>query len=709
MTHPLQPIFEPRSVAIVGASANPAKRGYQVVAALGASGFEGPVYPVNPRGGEILGRPAYASVDDLPEAPDLAYIATPAASVPDVVAACGRRGIRGAIVPAVGFRESGDAGRDLETRLLEAARKTGIRVIGPNTSGLLNTHARVHMVGGEPLAPGGIAILAQSGNVALDLMTAAGARPIGVSIYVGPGNETDVAFHECLDFLGQHEPTRAIAMYVEGVHDGRALYETACRVARQKPIVVLKGGRSAAGVSAARSHTGAIAGSYEVFSALARQGGMTEVRRSDELLPVAETLATQPLPGGRGVVVLSDGGGHATLTVDGLTEAGVPLAELGPSTRAALSELLGPAASARNPIDLAGAADGDPAAFGQTLDLLTADSACGTVMMTGLFGGYGIRFSSSFVPEEEGTAARLATLTAERGCGLVVHSLYASRASSPLRALLEGGVPVSGSLEIAVRCVRALYDRERFLERVPVRRSSIAAGRPGFPVAAPRSGPSEWLSELETRRVLEGAGVPLVDAIPCADADAAAAVAGRWEACALKVVSPSLPHKTDAGGVALGLRGPEETRAAFERTAAAARAYLEAKGLPADLRGALVSPMLEPPVAELIVAVRRDAEYGPILTLGPGGTDAELFGDIAIRALPIGDGAVGAMCGELRAAGRLRGTRGRPGVDLEALGRLIGALAGAFLAAPELLEIELNPVFAYRTHCVVVDAIGRVA
>lgn len=363
--HPLAPIFEPRSVGVIGASADPGKRGHQVVAALQRSGFSGPVYPVNPRGGEILGLEVAREVGEIETPPDLVYIATPAGAVPDVVAACGRAGVKGAIVPAVGFRESGEDGAELERRLVAAARETGIRVIGPNTSGLLNTHIGLHMVGGEPLAPGHLAIVSQSGNVALDLMTSAAARPIGVSIDVGPGNESDVGFHEILDFLAGHEPTRAIILYMEGVRDGRALYETARRVTAVKPIVVLKGGRSDAGERAAKSHTGSVAGSYAVFRAIARQGGMIEVEASDELLPVGEALALQPTPplqpttpamdGGAGFVVISDGGGHATLAADRFASLGVPLAHLRSETRKALRGLLGPAASARNPVDVAGA------------------------------------------------------------------------------------------------------------------------------------------------------------------------------------------------------------------------------------------------------------------------------------------------------------------------------------------------------------------
>lgn len=702
-------------MAIVGASANPEKRGHQVVAALLASGFGGSIYPINPRGGDLLGLDVIESIEALPETPDLAYIARPAAAVPDAVAACGRRGIRGAIVPAVGFRESDGDGVKLEARLLAAARESGIRVIGPNTSGVLNTHTGLHMVGGEPLPPGGLGILTQSGNIALDLMTAASARPIGVSIYVGPGNETDIGFHEYLEYLGQHEPTRAIAIYVEGVRDGRALFDTVRDVVRQKPVIALKGGRSAAGGRAARLHTGAIAGSYQVFRALARQTGLIEVERSDELLAVAETLANQPPLARPGIAVLSDGGGHATLAADHLSAAGVPLSGLTEATRAGLAELLGPAASVTNPVDAAGAADQAPSVLVQALRLLMADPECGGVLLTGLFGGYHIRFAAGLAADELSAADGIADAAAESGVPLVVHSLYASRLPPPLARLLERGVPVHGSLERAIRCQCALSERASSLagpgwghdSPMPPEPAGSAPDTPPTTAGSPPAAPApegRWLSELEARDLLEPHGVTLVAATFCADAGEAAEAAVGPGPYALKTVSRHLPHKTEAGAVRLGLEGPDAVRVAFGAAQEASAAYLTERGLPPELEGALVSRMQPVPVAELLIGARRDPQFGPILTLAIGGTAVELHRDLAIRGLPLVATDIEAMCRELRLAPLLLGYRGRPAVDLAAIAAVGLSLGECLLARPDLREIELNPVFAYPDRAVAIDA-----
>lgn len=310
--HPLDPIFLPRSVVVVGASADPRKRGFQVLRALEDAGFGGDVHAVNPKGGEILGRPVHPSLDDVLGAPDLALVCTPAPTVPDVVEACGRKGIRAAVVLAVGFGESGAKGQSLGDRLLEVARAYGIRVVGPNTSGILNLPLGLNLIGARDVRAGTLSLLVQSGNMALALMNeVTGRSREGIAVCVGVGNELDVTFHEYLDFLGHHAGTRAVVAYVEGFRDARSFLQVAARVARTKPVLVIKGGRSDAGQAAARSHTGAVAGEYDRLRAGLRQAGVVEVTRTDELLHLAETLATQPPMAPRsGVAILSDGGGR---------------------------------------------------------------------------------------------------------------------------------------------------------------------------------------------------------------------------------------------------------------------------------------------------------------------------------------------------------------------------------------------------------------
>ncbi len=435
MTDPLAAIFEARSVAVVGASADSRKRGHQVVRSLLGSAYEGDILPVHPDGGTLLGLPVARSVTDLPCCPDLALVCTRAASVPGVLERCAGRGVKGAVILAVGFDESGPEGEALAREVGAIADRTGLRVIGPNTSGFMNPGLGLNLVGIRAVEVGRMALLSQSGNVALDIITRASAGSVGISLYVGIGNELDVRFHEYISYLETHRASEVILIYAEGFRDGRAFMHAVSRVGRKKPIVVLKGGRSANGASAARSHTGAIAGSYEVFRSLLEQVGAHEVTRSDELLRVGEMLAGQPPFRSGGVVVLADGGGHATLATDALESLEVPLAKLTPATRTRLAELLHSAAAVSNPIDLAGAADRAPAVFARVFQELRRDPECAGVVITGLLGGYALRFTEELEAEETAAAAEIGRLAREASLPTVVHTVYAESGTRALARL----------------------------------------------------------------------------------------------------------------------------------------------------------------------------------------------------------------------------------------------------------------------------------
>ncbi len=689
----LNAVLRPRGVAVVGASADPRKRGHQAVRALQTAGYRGAIHPVNPRGGEVLGLPVVPSLDAVPQPCDLALVCTPAASAPEVVADCGRAGIPAAVLLAVGFRESGADGAALEQAVAEAARTHGVRLVGPNTSGLLNLPLGLNLIGARGVRAGSLGLLVQSGNLALNLMLDVTRRSAdGVSVCVGVGNELDLGFAEFLGALADDHDTRAILVHAEGFRRGPAVLDAAARATRKKPVVLLKAARTEASESAARSHTGAVAGHYAVLRAALRQAGVVEVQRSDELFSVGLTLASQPpAPAGTGVVILSDGGGQGTLAIDLLDEAGIARAETGAGTRAALRELLGPAAAVTNPVDLAGAADADPERFAQALELLVADPSVGAVLVVGLFGGYGVRFDPALSPAEEAAARRMAEVAAKAGRGLVVHTMYAPEDTAPLAVLREAGVPVVESLEVACRCAAALVER-----------GAVLASPPWRPAATPHEMAVDEpvaLSEPEARAVLEGAGLPLVPAAFASDGGAAVAAAAGYEgAVALKVVADGIVHKTDAGGVRLGLRGDEAVRQAFDAMAGAAAD----RG--ARFRGVLVSPMAAPPTVELLLGGRRDPQVGPVVTVGAGGTWVEIVADVAHRLPPLDDRAVDAMLGELRIAPILSGARGQAGVDRRGLREAVQAMARLLVDRPEVAEAEINPLFCRPDGVVGVDA-----
>ena len=693
-------MFRAASVAVVGASRDPTKRGHQALRALRESGYRGAVYPVNPHATGILGMPVFSSVSVLPTVPDVALVCTPAATVPAVLEECGRKGIGGAVVLAVGASTGPDD--PLESAIRAVSATTGLRVLGPNTAGFSNFPLGLNLVGIRDVRPGRLALLTQSGNLGLamiqEAMTDSGA---GISIYLGVGNEADLGFDECLEFLGSDPDTVAVLMYVEGFRHGRRFVDAARRVTARKPVVLLKGGRSERGGAAVSSHTGAVAGAYPVFRAAMRAAGVIEVERSDELFAVGATLAGQPsLDPAGGVVILADGGGHATLAVDGLSTVGVPLACCSDHTGAALRHLAGPAAAVANPIDLAGAPDQHPVVFAEALELLLADAGVSGVLISGLFGGYAVRFDPSLEEDEVDAARRMAAMAAAAGKPLVLHTLYGSTPSRALDELRRSGIPVLRSLDVACRCIAALRQRTATTEPAGKEASRAPHAAPPAPHAP---GQVRFLTEPNARALLAEHSVPLVPATLCRSADEVReAVRRQGSPVALKAVSPYLPHKTDAGGVRLRVAGPEAP-AAFDDMLERVRAHLAARGLPPEVHGALVTPMAPPPVAELLVGVRRDPTFGPVLVLGAGGVGVELFHDVAIRLLPVTADDVLAGLEDLAIAPILQGHRGQPGVDRDAVARLALGIVACVAAHPVIDDIEINPVFAYADGALAVD------
>ncbi|HEX6132722.1 MAG TPA: acetate--CoA ligase family protein [Longimicrobiales bacterium] len=706
--HGLDVLLRPSSIAVIGASRDSTKRGHRALQALRDAGYGGRVIPVHPAGGELLGWPVARGPGDLAAPPDLALICTPAPTVSTVLEEWAVAGTRGAVVLASGFAESGEAGAQLERDMRDVIARTGIRVIGPNTSGILNVSLGLNLIGVAGVAEGPISLVVQSGNLALALMTEAAATGPGFSLVVGVGNEADVGFHELLDFLETDERTRVVVVHAEGFRNGAAFLAAARRLAATKPVVMLKAGRTLHGDASARSHTGAIAGSYAALHAGLRQAGVIEVLRSDELLPVAAALAAQPgVAAGRGIAVLSDGGGHATIAVDYLHERGVYPATLRESTASGLRALLGRAAAVGNPIDLAGAADRDPLVFARTLELLAADEGVGAILLVGLFGGYAIRFSPALLDAEIDVAHRLVASARQAGVALVVHSLYADRRSLPLRILREAGVPVHGSLEVACRSVHALLERGALVHRLlhtpppsPPALPDIAAADP-FRQA--RDEGRTALLETEARELAEAFGVPLVPAVFCTTpAEAGTAAARIGGPVAVRIVAPAVPHKSESGGVALDTP-VAHVESAARRVLESVGAWCREQDVEPDMRGVLVSPMLAAPIAELLVGIVRDPQFGPVLTIGGGGTDVELQRDTATRILPVDEAEIDEMLRSLRVAPVLAGYRGRAAADRGAIRRVVLALARCALACPALAEVEANPVFVYPDRAVAVD------
>ncbi len=682
---PVACLLEPRSVAIVGASSDPRKRGNQTLRRMLADGYPHPIYPVNPHQSQVLGLASYPSLEAIEAPVDLAFVVTPAASVPSVIVDCGRKGVGAAVVVAVGFGETGEEGRRLEEEVVRLAHEHGVALVGPNTNGVFNLHARLNLLGTSGVPVGPLAMVCQSGNVGLSLVAqVTNDTDLGFSVYAGIGNEAGLRYDQLLDHLATDDHTGAALVYAEGFRDGRAFARSAREFALAKPVVVYKAGRSEAAQRSALSHTGAVAGTHAVVESVLRQAGVVVLERSDELVPVVETLLQQPPLASPRVAVLADGGGHATVAADALSRFDVQLPEPSPETRARLAEILPPVASTANPVDVAGATDGDPRIFDQCAEVLLADNGIDGVLCVGLLGGYGIRFSGDLVDAEERAAERMAALAAEHGKPLVVQSTYVYARPWAHQLLRRAGVPVHESVETAARCVAALWERGRMLATSDERSHLDVAPR----VAT--SGVVA-LTEPQGRARLDDFGVPTGPWTLARDADGAVTAAASFDGpVALKIVSSDVVHKSDVGGVALGLVGAEEVRSGFERVVSSVRG----RQPHAAIDGVLVTPMA-PRGVELIVGAATDPVFGPVLTVGAGGTAVEITRDVAFRAVPVTRREAVEMLDELKIRPLLDGFRGGGAVDRDAIVELLLAVSDLVAASPDIVELDLNPVIAH--------------
>ena len=703
----LDRVMNPRSVAVIGATRNETKRGYQAIRALLDDKFEGAIYPVNPKEESILGFKCYQRITDIEAPVDIALIATPAATVSDILKACGEKGVAGAVVLAGGFREIGARGQELEEDILDVAHRNNIRIIGPNTSGMMNLPSHLNLVGIREAPKGNIALLSQSGNMALSLITEARLKSHkGFSYYVGVGNESDIKFHEYLEFFRKDKNTTAILMYVEGMREGRKFLQQAYRTTQTKPIILLKSGRSSTGKRSAGSHTGALAGMSEVAKGAFERAGIIVIDNSDELFPAAETLSSSPPIRNNQVAILADGGGHATIAADILTDYGLVLPELSDGTREKLRKILPPAASLINPVDVAGGTDADPSLFADCADIILKDPNVGGLLIVGLFGGYGIRFAESLSLKEEDAAHQMGKMVAKRNKPIVLHSLFNSARPHSLDLCRYYGIPVYDSLDVACRGIGVLAQYGNYLKSYHAITNFVfnwgAKAKPEGDrlIASVREQDRLALMENEAKQLLQLHGARVTQDCLATSAEQAVDAASKMGfPVAMKIASPDILHKSDANGVKLGLRNKSQVQQAFTELIKNASEF----NADADIHGVLVSPMVQPGV-EIIIGTKIDEQFGPIIMYGLGGVMVEILKDISFRVLPITRHSARNMIKETKSYPILNGVRGYPPYDQKALVHLLLLVSDLIEAYPDIQELDLNPVILHHEGLSIVDA-----
>jgi acetyltransferase len=703
----LEKVFNAKSVAIIGASKDETKRGYQTIRTLLDERYEGNIYPVNPKENSILGLKCYKNVNDIKGSVDMALIATPAKTIPFILEDCGKKKVNGAVILAGGFGELGEKGKQLEDEVVATAKKHGIRLIGPNTSGMLNLKDNLNLVGLRDSPKGDIALLTQSGNMALTLITEAKVKSRkGFTYYVGVGNEADIKFHEYLEFFRRDPDTKAILMYVEGMRQGREFLQQAYKTTRDKPVILLKSGRSSTGKRSAGSHTGALAGISEVAKGAFERAGIIVIENSDELFPAAETLSSLPPIKNNSVAVLADGGGHATIAADVLTDLGVDIPNLSEKTQERLRQILPGAASVPNPVDVAGGTDANPAIFAECARIILKDPAVGGLLIVGLFGGYGIRFTESLSFLEEDAAHMMGKMVQKKNKPIVLHSLFSAAKPHSLDLLRYYGIPVYDSLDIASKCIGVLAEYGNYLATYQTRASFVmnwgAKTKPegNKIIETVKKEKRKFLFEHEAKQLLKLHGAPVSLDVLAQTEDEAVNLAHKIAApVALKIVSPDILHKSDAGGVKINLSEESQIRSAFKEIMQNAKSF-DPK---VKIKGILVSPMAKVGI-EVIIGTKIDDQFGPIIMYGLGGVMVEILKDVSFRVLPISPSAARKMIDETKSFPILDGVRGGPASDKKALRKLLLLCSEIIEAYPQIEEMDLNPVIVHEEGLSIVDA-----
>jgi acetyl coenzyme A synthetase (ADP forming)-like protein len=709
--HGLDAILRPRSIAVIGASRERGTIGAELLHNLIARGFAGVVYPVNPRAAVVQSVRAYADLAQLPGPVDLALVAVPASQVLEAVRACGAHGVQGVVVISAGFKEVGGEGVARERELVEVVRAHGMRLVGPNCLGVVNTEPAVRLDATfAPVfpPPGKVAFSSQSGALGVAILETATQLNLGISHFVSVGNKADVSSNDLIEYWERDPGTAVILLYLESFGNPRRFTRIARRVARRKPIVIVKSGRTRAGMRAAMSHTGSLAGTDKAVDALCVQSGVIRTDTIEELFDVAMLVAHQPIPRGRRVAIVTNAGGPGIMASDACESHGLEVPELDPATLEGLRAFLPREAGIRNPVDMIASAR--PESFERAVQLVAGDPGIDAVLVI-----YvppivtGAEEVARAIVRGAGAAGREAA-----GRGLPPKPVLACFMGShgvpdALRSLSESNVPSYTFPESAAIALARVADYGVWLAkpegRIPELDGIDASSADGAIAATLRRaapGAAVWLRPAEVRALLGAYGIATPEQAVAADADAAAAAARRIGfPVAVKLVSDAVTHKSDVGGVVLDLDDEASVRAAFADIAARMRAAGRAR----DLEGVMVQAMVRDGT-EAIVGVTHDPSFGPMLMFGLGGTHVELLKDVVFRLPPITDVDAAEMVRAPRGFPLLQGYRGGPAADIAALETLLLRVSQLVGDHPEIVEMDLNPIKALAPGrgCRVVDA-----
>jgi acetyltransferase len=696
--HPLDSIFRPSSVAVIGATEKAGSVGRTLVWNLISSPFGGTVYPVNPRRSSILGVRAHPSLSDIPDPVELAVIVTPAPSVPELISECAEKGVRGVIVISAGFREVGPEGAQLERQILERAREARIRVVGPNCLGVMNPVVGLNATfAARTAAAGTVGFVSQSGALLTAVLDWSEEEGVGFSAVASLGSMLDVGWSDVIYYLGDDPNTKSILIYMETIGDARAFMSAAREVALTKPIIVIKPGRSAEAARAAASHTGSLTGSDEVLAAAFRRVGVLRVDRISDLFGMAEVLDKQPRPRGPNLTIVTNAGGPGVLATDALIEGGGRLATLSGDTLDALDGVLPPTWSRNNPIDIIG--DAPPERYARALEVAARDPGADGLLVI---------LTPQAMTDPTETARQLLPYARLENKPILASWMGGADVHEGATLLSQAGMPTFQYPDTAVRMFNYLWrsaEDLRQLYETPVLpaegEGSIDRDAARAVINTARAQGRTILTEVESKAVLSAYGVPITETLVAEDEDQAVAAAEQiGYPVVVKLHSRTVTHKTDVGGVRLNLVDSAAVRDAFGSIRAG---VVEARG-PDSFDGVTVQPMINYTGYELILGSSVDAQFGPVLLFGMGGTLVELFKDRQLGLPPLNSTLARRMIERTVISGALGGIRGRQPIDTAALEQLLVRFSLLVVEQPWIAEIDINPLLASPQRLLALDA-----
>ncbi|MGA3095786.1 MAG: bifunctional acetate--CoA ligase family protein/GNAT family N-acetyltransferase [Bryobacteraceae bacterium] len=697
---PLDVFFSPKTVAVIGATENLNTVGRTVLWNLVTSPFGGTVYPVNPKRPSVLGVKAYKSVSEIPEAVDLAVVVTPPPSIPGIIRECGENGVRGAVVISAGFKEIGPEGAALERQLLVEAQKANVRVIGPNCLGVMSPLSGLNATFATTIArPGSVGFISQSGALCTAVLDWSLKEMVGFSAFISVGSMVDVGWGDLIYYLGNDPKTRSIVIYMESIGNARAFLSAAREVALNKPIIVIKPGRSAAAAKAAASHTGSLTGSDEVLEAAFRRSGVLRVNNVADLFYMAEVLSKQPSPKGPRLTIVTNAGGPGVLATDALIMGGGELAELTPQTMEAYNAVLPSTWSHNNPVDIIG--DASPERYAKALEIAANDPGSDGMLVI---------LTPQAMTDPTRIAEQLKPLAKQEGKPVLASWMGGVDVAAGEEILNRANIPTFPYPDTAARAFNYMWQYSynlKGLYETPSLREDSAEWTPDRQavetiIAKSRGEGRSILTEFESKNVLAAYGIPVAQTIIAATAAEAVKAAGEiGYPIVLKLYSETITHKTDVGGVQLNLGDAEAVERAFD----AIQASVAAKVGVQHFQGVTVQPMIQLKDAyELILGSSLDPQFGPVLLFGTGGQLVEVFKDRALALPPLNSTLARRMMEQTKIYKALKGVRGRKPVDMGALESLLVRFSALVAEQRWIKEIDINPLLASPDGLVALDA-----